>query len=171
MVWIDPIFDRTLDDVNLIKELNDKINTKGWSGLTALQRDKWLMGGAVASIGVRGALNYVDLNRVEGNCVYLQERLQSYGYMASVNVKLDWTVEDFFRLADLNRIKQNVLNLAEVYYTLPTTPTITLLPLTLNYTQLNDIEKFIFDLNVILERMIDSFIYCGTFNCGQEIII
>lgn len=190
MIWIEPIYDRSQADIDLLISLNSKINLVGWNGLTVLEKANWLYGQGeelygnedslytvddliitVSSSYVRGAIHHYDLNRIENNCLFLKEKMESYGYLCTVNVKLDWVIDDFLRLDDINRIKQNVLNLVECYYSLPDSPIISLVPTKLDFTQVNGIEKMIFDLETILNRMIDSFLYCGTFYSGQEIVL
>lgn len=184
------IFDRTQADVDLLKTLNAKINLVGWENLTVVEQEQWMSGAGedlyavedqsvsvdgyeltVSSRYVRGALNYYDLNRIEENCLELQQWLDSYGYLCSVNVKTNWTIYDFLTLEDWNRIKQNVLNLVECYYLLPTSPEIDLLSLNADWTQANNVEETLSDISVLIERMIDGFLYCGTFYSGQEMVL
>ena len=163
MPWITPIYDRKQSDVDLLKTLKNKINQLYWESLTVLEKENWFIG--------KGAIKYTDLNRIENNSLYLKEQLEQYGYLATVDVKLDWEMTDFLKLEDINRIKQNVINLIDGYYSLPWSPVISLVPTTLDFEQVNEIEKMLFDLDYILNNMIDGFRYCGTFVCGQEIVI
>lgn len=120
---------------------------------------------------LKGALNVSDLNRIENNVEWLHEQLYAYGYSNLVDVKTDWVNTDFIYLDDIDRIRQNVLNLVNAYYDLAESPTIVLGQEPLSYTHINDIEKVIFDIDSILNRMIEYFRISGTFVAGQGVIL
>ena len=89
MAWIDPIYDRTQADVDLIKLDPTNSNNKG-------------------------AYNYTDLNRIESNCEYIMNLLNNsdlFYYPINIEVKTDWNVKDIPHIKDINRIRQNILTL------------------------------------------------------------
>jgi len=89
MAWIDPIYDRTQADVDLIKLDPTNSNNKG-------------------------AYNYTDLNRIESNCEYIMNLLNNsdlFYYPINIKVKTDWNVKDIPHIKDINRIRQNILTL------------------------------------------------------------
>lgn len=143
MTWEIPIVDRSLEDVIYAKANQNSVSN------------------------LKGALNISDLNRIESNTVYLHDKLYALGYRCDVISHDDWTVSDLFYLTDMDRIRQNIINLVGCYYDFNDSPTIVLGNYNLTVTDINDVEKVIFDINVILERMLQTFRYCGTFYAGE----
>lgn len=107
MIIDDLVYDRTQDDVDLVRALN----AIGWDNMTAEQKSQWrgedgsplyaTDGVLEATDGVlyvsdggtlvRGAYNYTDLNRVEGAVQYISDMLVSVeaaarAYAASLGV-------------------------------------------------------------------------------------
>ena len=60
MSWIEPIFDRTSDDVLKVQTYD----TIGFQYLSNEQKSEWMN-------GLKGALNFKDLNRIENNMEFL----------------------------------------------------------------------------------------------------
>lgn len=147
MAWQIPIYDRTLADAT-----------------TARQNQS-------SASNLKGALNVSDLNRIEGNIEYLKSVLDTYGYHTTIITHSEWNVNDLFYLTDMDRIRQNVINLVDAYYSYTTTPTIELGNYYLDVTDINDVEKVLYDINEILNLMINSFKPSGTFVSGQSTIL
>jgi hypothetical protein len=117
----------------------------------------------------KGYLNDDVLNRIEGNCSYIAGQLFSYGYQISLVTKTDWTKTDFPDLNQINRIRDNVNELIDVYHKMPGSPDIRYWD-SLDWQDTNSLEKNLLNLNTILENMKSSFKYCGTFYVGEEIV-
>ncbi len=118
----------------------------------------------------KGYLNDDVLNRIEDNCSYIAGQLFFYGYQISLVTKTDWTKTDFPDLNQINRIRDNINELIEVYHKMPGSPDIRYWN-SLDWQDANSLELNLLNLNTILENMKNSFKYCGTFNCGQEIVM
>jgi len=114
----------------------------------------------------KGYLNDDMLNRIESNCSYIAEQLFSYGYQISLVTKTDWTKTDFPNLNQINRIRDNINELIDVYHKMPDSPDIRYWN-SLDWQDANSLEQNLLNLNTILENMVDSFVYTGTLNCGQ----
>lgn len=159
--WIEPIWQRTLADVNYAAHLNGKVAKTGWDSLTAQEQTNW-------TAGLIGCLNYWDLNRIEQNTGYLSDMLYGYGYgFGGVAIKTDWTMVDFPYAVEMERIRGSVQGLINIYY-----PQEVALPPTLekpNYQTINDLENILKLMKEMIHRMEDSFRYCGTFYSGQEV--
>ena len=165
MAWLNPIIDRTEIDVNLIKQLSEDIKQIGWSNATQSQRDDW-------NSDNKSCLNYSDLNRIQDNIIYLRDWLEStYG----LNITIDdgyttWILTSDIFIENLNKIRDNIVLLIEGSYSYPTTPIIEYNnPCDLD--DVNDIERNLYDLYVILEQIPSMWKNCGTFTCGQNIIL
>lgn len=114
---------------------------------------------------LKGAYNYVDLNRVEEWCLYIANILNSYNYNVQVITKVDWNMFDFPTTQEFERIKSNVANLKKAYFSF------TQVPENLEFMTIekaNSIEKILFEIDKILKHMENNFVYCGVSMCGQN---
>ena len=144
-MFIQPVIDRTMEDV--IFAYNNQFST----------------------LDLKGSLNSSDLNRIEHNCEYLNDLLYNEGYGISIATKTDWVMEDIpYLLEEVNRIRSNVTDLAQQY--LSATNTI-YIPLSqfINYEGVNNIELQLVILDIVLSKMIESYLYCGEVECGEVI--
>lgn len=117
---------------------------------------------------LKGCYNYIDLNRVEEWCKYLSDLLNSYGYVNLINEKTDWNVNDIQTVEQMARYLNNVKILMETFILKKDTPK---LPDTINkltYSQANDIEKILYDINELIDKMEAIFRYSGTFYSGES---
>ena len=138
------IFDRTANDVEYARN-----NPSA---------EEWL----------KGCYNYIDLNRVEEWCKYLSDLLNSYGYVNLIDEKTDWNVNDIQTIEQMERYLKNVKILMETFILKNDTPK---LPDTINkltYSQANDIEKILYDINELIDKMEAIFRYSGTFYSGES---
>lgn len=104
------ITDRTQEDVEFL----EYVRRKGYENLTEYERQQWELG--------KGAYNYVDLNRVEGNVKWLAEKLG-----LTLTTKTDWTLWDIPTTTDMTRYLSNIRNVMDAcsdglpFPSLPTT--------------------------------------------------
>ena len=147
--WTEPIFDRTLNDVeSAIREI-------------ALQKAN---GGGVLP-ELKGCLNMGDLNCIENNIQFLSDNLSSLYYFSKVNTK-KWSRTGLPTVADITRILNNIKILINSFYQSEDAPD---LPTTvLTYEHLNNIEENLYLLKEMLDNMVASFRECGTLYCGEE---
>lgn len=187
-VWIEPVIDRTQTDVDYLKSVALKIITTGFDSLTTDEELFWLLGseeelsasddllGTVDGLQlivytriIKGAWNITDLNRIEQNCKYLNEVFLERGYTCQfIPRSAEWIESDFPVMSEVDRIKQNVLWIADV---LSVTTNITLGTEYLNYINANNIELGLYTTNVLLELMSSYFRKSGTFKSGQGVIL
>lgn len=98
MGFITPITNRVEND---LKEL-EAFQNIGYQNLTADQKSKWML-------GMKGALNASDLNRIENNCMFLFSLISKMAPMPSY--KIDWEMTDIIKTNDFVRIYRNLLDL------------------------------------------------------------
>lgn len=194
MAWIEPIFDRTLEDVQFairkiaewkeshthvtdVRVENNDLVVR--TDATAYITDDTLVvrgegvayaenGTLVARIGVvydlKGCLNLLDLNRIEGNIAYLAERMESYSYAPNIHGK-QWSRVDMPNQNDMSRIIENIRALISAFYPPHNPPE---LPTTvLSYIDINAIEENLFLLKQMLDCMESSFRKVGTIKSGS----
>lgn len=109
--------------------------------------------------------NYNDLNRIESWCEYLTEILNSYSYPVSIITKTDWTMYDFPKASEMERIRLNIKALKTVYTSFSEVPD-NVEKMTIE--KANDIERVLHDIDYLLRHMENNFIYCGVASCGQN---
>ena len=153
MAWITPIFDRIVEDTE-----SARIN----------------QGNAENN---KGALNYQDLNRIEGNHKELMKWLKSSGYYLprsyrdykefNGNTYTDWQEENIPWLSEINRIRANYTALVRLFLVglgLPVFPE----SLYLDWQEVNDWERVAAVGKEMTENMKQEYIPCGTINSGGE---
>ena len=89
----------------------------------------------------KGSISCVDLNRVETACKELGEIL-----LVDLVTKTDWTMRDFRKDSDMQRIRGNIQKLRDAYFVKPTTPAT---PQRIEYqsvTEANNIEQILADI-------------------------
>lgn len=119
----------------------------------------------------RGNYNISDLLRIEKWTIFLSELLKSYGYYVETNTRTDYNLDYIPTQEELDRIKNNIINIKKAYYSLQTTPTITTGKKTINYKDANDMEKILFDIDYLVEKMEESFKYSNTFYSGTDLYL
>ena len=193
-VWKEPIFDRTLEDVEFaiqkiadwkkshthsvdIRVENDALIVRD-DGLAYVADNKFVLqtdgatyvenGVLVVRVGdvyeLKGCLNLLDLNRIEGNIAFLAELMESYLYSPNIHGK-QWTKSDMPNQNDMSRIIDNIRSLINAFYSpnnLPTLPTTML-----SYNDINAIEENLYLIRQMLDVMRSSFKKVGTIKSGS----
>lgn len=154
-VWGNPVFDRTLEDVEFaIRKIAEwkKSHTHS-DGI--LENDVY---------DLKGCLNLSDLNRIEGNIAYLAEKMESYSYSPNIHDK-QWSKTDMPNQNDMERIIENVRALISAYYSPDNPPQ---LPTTmLSYSDINAIEENLYLIKQLLDCMESSFKKVGKIKSGS----
>lgn len=141
-MWIEPIYDRTQADVDLIKLDPTNDNNKG-------------------------AYNYNDLNRIENDCEYLMNLLNDSGLFLnkiSIEVKTDWNINDIPTITEINRIRNNIITLNNM--TLTDFEEIEFAN-TMDYVKANILEKDLYVIKSIVNSSTRELRKCNTFYCGE----
>ena len=176
MSWITPITNRTQADVDYVAELRAMFAvTNNVTGIqvadlgtgyyiqftgTQAQLNEWMA-------GLKGAYNAADLNRIGNDIQYLAEEMSGYGYAIDASARTDWAcnasridtptlAEMTALIADLNAIK-STFGLQD---TVPETMD------NLTYETANQIETILLNAYLVLNHMINSFVYSGEAYAG-----
>lgn len=154
--WIEPVFDRTLDDIEFAKkQIQEWIQNK-------------LASGNVKTCELKGCFNVTDINRIEGNIRYITDKLNFWGYKTETECKT-WELKDIPTVNDVNRILTNLRILVTAYHK---KRNISDIPWNMiNFRDINAIEENLFYINELIEIMIKSLQKCGMFKSGAKRIL
>lgn len=149
------IFDRIQNDIDTAISLRSR-----------LQNDEALTSAEIQQLE-RGTLTYNTLNRIEEKQAELKNLFTEMGYYSPKIVNKSWNGYRYFRQADFNRILENMQTLVNSFFVYFDTPKIP----ENNYRKyqvINDTEKILFDLDVMINDIKSRYRECGTFECGEE---
>lgn len=144
------ITDRTDDDVAQVKALALKAKAGTW---TEKEQAEW-------AAGMKGALSYMDYNRIENGIQEIASILN-----ASVSVKIDWDVNGYLTVSDASRWLSNIKAIRSLCSGKNDTPEIPTSLNYLHYTIINQVEKILLDIETIANNHL---IYCSEPVCGGE---
>lgn len=148
------IFDRTQSDVDtaisIRKNKIQKFLTLTESEITSLER---------------GMLTHAALNRVENKQSELKGLLNGIGYWNTQITNKSWSLGNEVNIKDYQRIINNETKLVNAFFTYSDTPNI---PNSMfSFTNMNAIEKILFDLDVMINDVKSNYRECGTFESGE----
>ncbi len=149
------IFDRTQADVSEAIKIRDS-KVKSFAQLTDSE----------AETLERGFVTINTLNRIETAQDTLKGLLNEMGYYNMPILNKTWEKEQVFTKSDLERIVANLDVLRDaffVYSDTPATPSAKY-----HYSSFNDLEKIIYDLDVMINDVKSHYKECGAFECGEE---
>ncbi len=110
--------------------------------------------------------SYTDFNRIETIIQQLQELLSGYGYTVSNPCKTDWTRDNPPSYGEINRIRNNINALQEVFCQLPDWQEI-IYNNTIDFGQVNVWEWDLHTVSVWLDRMAAAWCFCGDLYVGE----
>lgn len=153
--WIEPVIDRTVDDV-----VEAKRQIELW-------KNEYLKGNSMLTYELKGCFNVSDINRIEGNIRYLSEALSNLSYPVGVSLK-SWNKSSVPTETDIDRIIININNLIRGFYQ----KNVTDLPSAIStYSDLNAIEENLKGIKDTLDDMTKCFRVSGTFQSGTRNIL
>ena len=150
-VWIDPVFDRTQDDVLFAKEkIQEWIKAR-------------LTGNPIETYELKGCLNLTDMNRIEGDIQYLSDRLDELHYPTGTSCKA-WERSGLPTERDIRRILTNIKLIISAFCQ---QDNISDVPTGMsNFSEINAIEENLFAIKQLLDSMTDRFQKSGMFQSG-----
>lgn len=196
-VWREPIFDRTLEDVEFaIQKIAEwkkshthssdiRVETDALvmeRGTAYVEEDKFVLqdegvayvedGVLVVHVGdvyeLKGCLNLLDLNRIEGDIEFLAENMEAFSYAPNIHGK-QWSRADMPNQNDMSRIVENIRALMSAFYSPDNPPP---LPSTmLSYSDINAIEENLYLIKQMLDCMQTSFKKVGTIKSGSRMLL
>ena len=197
-VWREPIFDRTLGDVEFaIRKIEAWKNNHTHSVDVRVENDALVIqddatvyvdsdkfvrqgeGAVYVEDGVvildiddvydlKGCLNQIDLNRIEENVAYIADKMESFFFHPNIHHKR-WSKGDLPNQNDMSRIMDNIRSITGSFYSPNNAPT---LPTTmLSYSDINAIEENLYLIKELLDCLESSFKKTGTIKSGSTIFL
>lgn len=152
------ITDRTQADVNRVKQIAEKIENGTASESEIAEFN---------SAAMKGSYNASDLNRVGAAMRYVADRLNGFGYAVSISPKVDWLETDSPRQSDMDAYLFRLIVLRNAFAVMQSTPKVPLDMEGLTYTEANNIEKILEDIDVLLTRSAKAWYYSGDLFSGE----
>lgn len=153
----DLVYDRTKADVEKVKKLAQK-----WTADTITDSEK-----AEWNAGLKGAMNAVDLNRIEAWLKYAEQELRARGYYCGMTFRSsNYTQTNILYRSDLDRIRKNVDTLRNCLYAIPDWRVIEYSN-TMSWQQMNATEWDIQTIFTWLEKVMAFLFYSGEIYSGE----
>lgn len=150
------IFDRTQNDVDTAIILRRE----------KVQTFQELSENEVATLE-KGTLTINTLNRIESKQEKLKSLFNDIGYWNTPISTRQWAYADIFEGTQFDRILNNLEILIKAFFIYKDTPNVP----DNNYRKyqtINDVEKIIYDLDVMINDVKSNYRECGTFACGED---
>lgn len=163
MSWLEPIFDRTAQDIENVKTLIQTIQSSGWSSLSVEQKQQFLG-------ELRGTLSRETLERIINNMYYLESRLFQHGYYPKIPTRLknEWNLKEVPTLVQLTQLCEDLQQLVDCFYSV--TREVPDDMSFVDFQKVNDMEKVEWDINDGLDKIDAHKLYCGQPYCGQTVV-
>lgn len=116
----------------------------------------------------RGTLTINTLNRIEAKQEELKNLFNDMGYWNKPITNKVWDSSGIFKGEEFDRILHNIEILRKAFFVYKDTPDIP----DNNYRKyqtINDVEKIIDDLDVMINDVKSHYRECGTFECGEVV--
>ena len=108
-----------------------------------------------------------DLNRVGAAVEYLADRLLDLGYSVQVVPKTDWPVAGLPTKTPIEQYRANIIALRNALTAPPTMPQVPDSIRYMEYTDANDIETILVQLEQMLDNMAAAWYYTGDLYAGE----
>lgn len=113
----------------------------------------------------RGSITINTLNRIERKQEELKDILNEHGYYTGNIVNKTWNYTQIFDVTDFERIISNTNKLRNAFYVYSKTPKTP--DVSYYYEDINSLEKILVDIDEMIQQIDKTYIYCGTFECGE----
>lgn len=121
----------------------------------------------VTAGNAKGTYNASDLNRVGAAMNYVADRLTAQGYAPVISPKTDWTDSDWFTPSAAQLYLSDLAELRRQFAMIQTTPNVPDDMERLTYTEANNIEKILEDIDLLLTYALKACFFSGDVFSGE----
>ncbi|ODU58424.1 MAG: hypothetical protein ABT01_00370 [Clostridium sp. SCN 57-10] len=118
--------------------------------------------GDVEQRTAKGYYNASDLNRVGQAMRYVAARIAGMGGACAVNPKTDWAMHDIPTETQMAAYLSDLATIRAAYAALPNTPAVPVGMDRMGYSEANDIEQILVDIDWLLTNATAAWYYSGT---------
>lgn len=111
--------------------------------------------------------NVADLSRVGNAVQYIARRIAKQGYAITVRPKTDWTEADIPTPAQMQRYLADISTIRAALAVMPSTPDAPASMDKLTYTDANNIEQILLDVDALITKLISAYYYSGELIAGE----
>lgn len=147
------IFDRTKSDVDMAIKIREE-KVKNFIPLTNEERN----------ILERGMVTNSTLNRIEAQHRQLKTKLNSMGYWNTPILTETWDTSKIFRERDFMMMVKDTMILRNAFLAFEDTPKS--VNLSYSYQNLNNLERILHDLGLMVNIVTRNYLQCGDAYCG-----
>lgn len=148
------IFNRTQNDVDAaIRLRREKVQT--FQELTESD---------IATLE-KGTLTINTLNRIEAKQEELKNLFNDMGYWNIATINKTWSFGQIFNVDEFQRIINNTNILRNAFFTYKETPQTP--HIAYYFKNINDLERILYDLDVMINDVKSLYRECGTFESGE----
>lgn len=115
----------------------------------------------------KGSYNADDLNRVGAAMQYIADRFAAYGYQVSISPKTDWAASGYLSTATAGKYLADLAVLRAALTVLTSTPNVPPDMDGLTYTEANDIEQILKDIDMLLTNAEMAWYRSGDLYAGE----
>ena len=115
----------------------------------------------------KGTYNASDLNRVGAAMNYVADRLRAAGYDPHISPKADWKDDDWVDPAAQAVYLGDLAELRKQFTMMASTPQVPADMEDMTYSDANDIEKILEDIDTLLTNAAQAWFYSGDLFSGE----
>lgn len=115
----------------------------------------------------KGSYTADDLNRVGAAMQYIADRLAAHGYRVSISPKTDWTASGYLTVSSAEKYLTDLAVLRAALTVLTSTPNVPPDMDGLTYTEANDIEQILKDIDMLLTNAELAWYRSGDLYAGE----
>ena len=157
------IFDRTQNDVDTaIRLINEKVK---FDSVTMQPINPEVLTESEIATLEKGTLTINTLNRIENKQEELKNLFNNMGYWNTPITSKVWGENYIFNVDEFERIIDNTNVLRQAFFVYKDTPNTP--PVSYHYSNINALEKILYDLDVMINDVKSLYRECGTFESGE----
>lgn len=113
----------------------------------------------------KGMLTINTLNRIEAKQEELKRLFNDIGYWNTSITNKSWSESNIFNVEEFRRLINNTNVLRDAFFVYKNTPNTP--PISYHWKDINALEKILYDLDIMIDDVKNSYRECGNLQCGE----